>query len=272
MTAGMDLPTLDYPRRLPEIATVLRSLLSVFAAGLLATGTASAADASPLAVASDLYTLIAETTMVIADQDANTHADKARELLARLDGTLPAAIAAVAGNDAEHAAELKSQWEDLKSAYDGEPFAVAFREKTYDTNLTARYTSGSDALLMALDSTASAEAAKSPVQDVRLRALKTISSYMLVSTGIVGGTSMSANDKDNDLPSGVAAVDKGLADLKARYAGKPEAAVLKDASTRWQFLRPTFLKTSGQSTPYIVYVHGLGMVHALDKLGAPATH
>ena len=50
----------------------------------------------------------------------------------------------VTGSDKVRTEELAARWEDLKSAYGGEPFAVAFREASYDTNLTARYTAGVD--------------------------------------------------------------------------------------------------------------------------------
>lgn len=236
---------------------------------LLVAPGARAADTSVLTVTTDLYLLIAETTMVTAEQEPDTHAARAKTVLQRLDASLPAAIATVAGSDADTLADLKMQWTELKSAYEGRTFGIAFRENSYDTNLTARYTSGSTALLAALDKAATAEAERSPVQALRLRTLKTISAYLQTSTGIVGGTSFSANDADNDIPGGVAAVDKGLAQLKTRYAGKPEAAVLKGAAARWQFLRPTLLKAGGQSTPYIVYMHGLKVVQALDELARP---
>ena len=251
---------------------MLRHLLLALAALPLAAGNALAADASPLAVATDIYALVAETTMVSVEVDPDKHAAMAVKILQRLDTTVPVAITAIADNDAARAADLTMNWEDMKSAYQGESFAIAFRENSYDTNLTARYMSGSDALLMAFDPAATKAAANSPEQQVRLRVLKTITSYLKTSTGIVGGTSQSANDLDNDVPAGVAAVDKGLAELKQKYAGKPQAAALKATTARWSFLRPALLKSSNQSTPFIVYTHGVGVARSLDELaGAAAT-
>lgn len=240
-------------------ALFLIATLGSIAAPVLAT------DNSALTVSTDLYTLIAETSMVTADQEPDIHAAKAKEVLDRLRVSVPVALAATV-KDPGQKGELDAQWQDLLSAYAPTPFGSAFRENSYDTNLTARYSSGAGAVLLALEAEANAQAAKSPLTQVRLRAMKTLSSYLQLSTGIVGGTSFSANDTDNDIPSGVAAVDKGLAELKKQYAGKPEAAALQRAASRWQFLRPTLLKSSGQSTPFIVYTHGQAMVQALAQL------
>lgn len=233
---------------------------------LLVSGQTLASTPSALAVANDLYLLIAETSMVSADQEPDLHAARAKEVLRRLEDSMPPAIAAIAGQDSERAAELKSQWNDLRSAYAGTPFMAAFREQTYDINLSGRYTTGASVLLAALDPVATTETARSPVQALKWRALKTIVSYLQITTGIVGGTAFSANDQDNDLPAGVAAVDKGLDELKRKYAGKPQATTLQGAISRWQFIKPTLLKSSGQSTPYIVYMHGLKVVQSLDQL------
>lgn len=238
----------------------------VLIAGLsLIAATAPAADNSALTVTTDLHALIAEMTLVMADQEPDLHADKASTALDRLRVSVPAALTAFGPKDPGQLAELNDQWQDLLSAFEGAPFAAAFRENSYDTNLTARYTSGTGSVLTALAPAAAAQAAKSPAAQVRLRAMRTLSSYLQMSTGIVGGTSFSANE-DNDIPAGVAAVDKGLAALKQQYAGKPEAATLQRAISRWQFLRPTLLKSSGQSTPYIVYTHGQAVVQALAQL------
>lgn len=244
----------------PALRTVLAGLLLLTSAAAQAAGPAATA----LSVSTDLYMLIAETTMVTADQQPDEHAGRAKDILSRLQTSVPGVLSGL--KDRAQADELKAQWEELLTAYEGKPFMVAFRESTYDTSLTARYTAGSGALLMALDEAATREAGATPVKRVQFRALKTLSAYLLLSTGIVGGTAFSANDKDNDIPSGVAAVDKGLAELKQQLAGKPEAATLQRAATRWQFLRPTLLKTSGQSTPYIVYTHGLSVVQTLAQL------
>lgn len=243
----------------------VRDLVLMAGLGLAAAQAAAATDTSALAVSSDLHALIAETTLVTADQEPDLHADRAKTVLERLRVSVPAALAAVV-KDPGQKSELEAQWADLLTAYEGTPFAVAFRENSYDTNLTARYSAGSGSILLALEPAAAAQAAKSPVAQVRLRAMKTLSSYLQLSTGIVGGTSFSANDEENDIPSGVAAVDKGLAALKKQYAGKPEAATLQRAISRWQFLRPTLLKSSGQSTPFIVYTHGQAVVQALAQL------
>ncbi|MFZ5723494.1 MAG: hypothetical protein ACOY33_07515 [Pseudomonadota bacterium] len=252
-----------------EFSAVLRPASLLLGACLLVAA-AGSAHASALHALSDLYVLIAETSMITADQEPDAHAARAQETQRRLDGTLPPAVQALAGDDPQREAELLGQWQEVKNAYAGKPFAVAFRENSYDIAATARYTSGANALLQALDPAATAEAKQSPVSTVRLRALKTIVSYLQISTGIVGGTAFSANDADNDIPAGVAAVDKGLAELQQQYQGKPEMAALQRARTRWQFLRPTLLKTSGQSTPYIVYAHGLKVVAALAELDPAA--
>ena len=241
----------------------VRHLVLLAGLGLIA-APAMAADTSALAVTTDLHALIAETTLVTADQDPDLHADRAKVALDRLRVSVPAALATVIKDPAQKG-ELDAQWADLLTAYEGTPFAVAFRENSYDTNLTARYSSGAGSILLALEPAATAQTAKSPVAQVRLRVMKTLSAYLQLSTGIVGGTSFSANE-DNDIPAGVAAVDKGLTALKKQYAGKPEAATLQRAISRWQFLRPTMLKSSGQSTPFIVYTHGQAVVQALTQL------
>jgi hypothetical protein len=250
---------------------MLRSLLLTLAllATLPFTANHAQAAGTPLSVTDDIYLLVAETTMIMIEMDPAKHASLAREIMQRLKSAVPAAIATVAGNDAALAAELNMQWADLQSAYQGESFGIAFRENSYDTNLTAHYTSGSGALLMAFSDAATAEAAKSTVQKTRLRVLQTVVSYLQVSTGIVGGTSFSANDTDSDIPAGVAAVDKGLAELKAKFSGKPHADTLKTASSRWAFLRPALLNPSNQAAPYAVYTHGLGVASLLEQLETP---
>lgn len=230
---------------------------------------ATEAGSSALAVSGDIYTLIAETTMVSIEVDPAGHAARARDVLTRLETTLPPVIAAIAGNDAARAADLAENWEDLRSAYEGERFAIAFREKTYDMNMVAHYTTGSVGLLTALDPAAELEVANAPEQQLRLRILKTITSYLKTSTGIVGGNSQSANDLDNDVPTGVAAVDRGLAQLQAKYAGTPKEKALRGEMARWSFLRPALLTARNQSAPFIVYTHGLQIAQALDELSRP---
>lgn len=238
---------------------------------LLVSGQVAAATPSALSAATDLYLLIAETTMVTANHEPDTHAAKAKEILRRLDSAMPPVIATVAGESSGRATELQSQWAGVRSAYDRTPFMAAFYEKNYDYNANSHYDVEIAALLQALDPVATAEAAQSSVKAVNWKTLKTVVIYLQVATNLTGGNRFSASDEDNDLPTAVAEVDRRLAELKLQYAGKPPAATLQTAISRWEFIKPALLKPSGQSAPYIVYMHGLKVVQLLDQLeAAPA--
>lgn len=238
---------------------------------LMVSSHVAAATPSALSVATDLYLLIAETTMVTADHEPDTHAAKAREILRRLDSALPTVMSTVAGQSAERATELQMHWGVVRRAYGREPFMDAFREQNYDYNENSHYDVAIAALLGALDPVATAEAAQFSVKALKWKTLKTVVIYLQMATNLTGGNRFSASDENNDLPKAVAVVDKRLSEMKRQFAGKPSEATLNAAILRWQFIKPALLKSTGQSAPYIVYTQGLKVVQTLDQLEtAPA--
>lgn len=261
----------QFPSR-TEVTIMPRFVMSLLAPLLLMVSShVAAATPSALSVATDLYLLIAETTMVTAGHEPDAHAAKAKEILRRLDSALPPVISTVSGQSTERATELQTHWDAVRNTYDREPFMAAFREQNYDYNANAHYDIEIAALLEALDPVATAEAAQSSVQALKWKTLKTVVIYLQVATNLTGGNRFSASDENNDLPTAVAAVDKRLSELKQKFPGKPSAATLNAAIMRWQFIKPALLKSTGQSAPYIVYTHGLKVVQTLDELEtAPA--
>lgn len=246
-------------------------VITPFLVLLLVSGQVVAATPSVLSAATDLYLLIAETTMVTANDEPDAHAAKAKEILRRLDSEMPPVIAKVAGESTGLTTELQDQWDAVRRTYDRTPFMAAFYENNYDYNANAHYDIEIAALLEAMDPAATAEAAQSKVKALNWKTLKTVVIYLQVATNLTGGNRLSASDENNDLPAAVADVDRRLGELKLQYAGKPQAATLQSAISRWQFIRPVLLRSTGESAPYIVYMHGLKVGQILDQLEpAPA--
>lgn len=181
-----------------------------------------------------------------------------------IEAPMAAVLAELAKAGAE-AAEAPALWKTAREAVLGGPgVGKGLLVTGYDAKVNSDFISSARALAEMIEKAWAFDQTATPEQRAWLLASKIVSNYTQVAAAAFGSYTYSANDDESDFPALVARLDKLLAQLAKQHAGNADEALrLRKLTSKWQFIKPTILKVGNQSTPFIVYKHGLDIVAAL---------
>lgn len=231
-------------------------------AGLLLCCTSAApaqAPATPnsLDMAGQLALLIADVGMMHYEPDNGAHVDEVNTRMQRLSPLMDRYLAA---QPAAERSRLTPEWRAMRVLLLGDN-SQAGLVNGYDSYLHATYSAHRDILRDAILRAARQQAQGVPEQ-AYLQMARILSGYMLVAASPFGSFAMSTEDEDADL-------GKLSRDMDALWpqvlADAPAQSPLRDAQTKWLFIRGSVLRATEESLPYIVSRHGRQILLTLAR-------
>lgn len=207
-----------------------------------------------------------ETFMMLYDESDRAQVQRVRQqlttvstLLVPLLPTLPATEAVMGNAEA---------WQVVQTSIVGDRRAHGMIDTGYDARTLAELRTAVPTLQRAIHQAYALDKPVSPEEAALLQASELFAVYIRGAASPLGNFSDNNDESGGeDLATMVADFDRQLAALRARHAQDPQAStVLNQVQMKWQFLRGTILRHAQQSTPAIVYRHGMDIVDRLRTL------
>jgi hypothetical protein len=220
---------------------LLASLLLCCASAALAQ-TPAAPDS--LDMAGQLALLIADVGMMHYEPDNGAHVAGVKARMQRLSPLMDRYLAAQPSAERQR---LTPEWRAMRTLLLGDDTQAGLVDG-YDSYLHATYSAHRDILRDAIFRDARQQAQGVPEQ-ATLQMARILSGYMLVAASPFGSFAMSSEDEDADLSRLSQDMDTLWQQL---LADAPAQSPLREAQTKWLFIRSSVLHATEQSLPYIV--------------------
>lgn len=255
----------NLPARL--LAPLFRHLLPVLLL-LLPVSALAVERAAAVAAFVDIQRLDIDTIMMLYDESDRATNEKVRTRLKALDGALPPLLADLSKSEAASGVAATEAWQKIHLALEGDKQSAGMLKVGYDARAFAEMRSGFGDLQGVLKKQYGIGSGGSAEEQALLQASRVVSVYIRTA-GSPFGSYSDNNDSsiEEDLSQMTAKMDGMMAGLRDKHGKNPQqAATLKKISSKWAFIRGTILKYTQQSTPTIVYKHGIDMIEQLATL------
>lgn len=210
-----------------------------------------------LDMAGQLALLIADVGMMHYEPDNGAHVDEVNTRMQRLSPLMDRYLAA---QPSAERSRLTPEWQAMRTLLLGDNTGAGLVDG-YDSYLHATYSAHRDILREAIIRAARQQARGVPEQ-ATLQMARILSGYMLVAASPFGSFAMSSEDEDADLSRLSQDMDSLWQEL---LADAPAQSPLRDAHTKWLFIRSSVLRATEESLPYIVSRNGRQILLALAR-------
>lgn len=255
----------NLPARL--LASLLKHLLPALLILLLPVSALAVDRAAAVAALVDIQRLDIDTIMMMYDESDRATNEKVRNRLKTLDGSLAPVLAEISKTDAAAGTAATEAWQKVHLALEGDSQSQGMLKVGYDARAFAEMRTGFGDLTGAVNKQYKLTGGSAEEQAL-LQATRVVAVYIRTA-GSPFGSYSDTNDAsiEEDLSQMTAKLDAMIAGLRSKYGKDPKhAAALRRISSKWGFIRGTILKYTQQSTPTIVYRHGIDMIEQLATL------
>lgn len=238
---------------------------------LLAATASRAAEGGGIALGVDASVRLAlvfmDGIMVVYDESSTEYRNRTREGLEQTESVVSAVIADVSGRDKAAGAGLQEAWDQVRgSMLGGGDFGEGQLQTGYDAKVHADFDTNMQHLRAEVERLYGLREKRATLGiRTQVLAANVISSYVKVAGAPFGAYTDSYNTEGADVESQVRELDALLGELRTRVkADKEKSGQLAGLLAKWQFIRTSILKSSTQSTPFIVYKHGGDIIRGLS--------